>query len=104
MTDDGHDFNDVVRNPVKDTIYTAYTPPVAGFNKVNRLKGKWSFSNNFKTIKEPIEILVCLRGAKSLNTVLMNSDQVAFGGITQPVTSHSANLSIALECPLWSPR
>ena len=87
-SDDRHYLDLSIVHLVENTICSADTSPIPLLYEVDRFEGEWSLGYDVKVLEKRFEILVGLCHAKSIYSVLMNSDQVFFGLITQSVLSH----------------
>jgi hypothetical protein len=77
----GHYFDDFRIDSIINRINTANTPPIPQFYVVNGFKSLRVISNPFKTMKESIEILFSANHTKILQAVIINPNQIFFGGV-----------------------
>ena len=88
-----HDYlHSVPIHAEEDTVHATDTSPVTRPDMVGSFKCQWALSDQFKAVEEVVEIAIGLLFSKSENTIVIDTDQILFGLIADPVFSHSAVL------------
>jgi hypothetical protein len=79
-------------HPEEDAVHATDTSSVPRPDMVGSFKCQWPLGDQFKAVEKVVEIAIGLLFSESEDTIVIDTDQVLFGLIADPVFSHSGVL------------